>query len=206
MTRVIVVDDYKHTRDWCAQIIKESGRYELVAAFANASNAEMPCMAGKVDLLVMDVCTADGESGLKMSEKLKPRYPNVKIIIMTSMPEHSFVARARAAGCESFWYKDSSIDLIDVMDRTMSGESIFPSETPTVYIGSAKSSEFSERELEVIRLLVVGMTYTEIADELFISVNTVKDHIKHIYAKTGYSRSLQVVVDAVEHKLILPNY
>lgn len=206
MTRVIVVDDYKHTRDWCAQIIKESGRYELVAAFANASNAEMPCMAGKVDLLVMDVCTADGESGLKMSEKLKPRYPNVKIIIMTSMPEHSFVARARAAGCESFWYKDSSIDLIDVMDRTMSGESIYPSETPTVYIGSAKSSEFSERELEVIRLLVVGMTYTEIADELFISVNTVKDHIKHIYAKTGYSRSLQVVVDAVEHKLILPNY
>ena len=206
MTRVIVVDDYKHTRDWCAQIIKESGRYELVAAFANASNAEMPCMAGKVDLLVMDVCTADGESGLKMSEKLKPRYPNVKIIIMTSMPEHSFVARARAAGCESFWYKDSSIDLIDVMDRTMSGESVYPSETPTVYIGSAKSSEFSERELEVIRLLVVGMTYTEIADELFISVNTVKDHIKHIYAKTGYSRSLQVVVDAVEHKLILPNY
>ena len=206
MTRVIVVDDYKHTRDWCAQIIKESGRYELVAAFANASNAEMPCMAGKVDLLVMDVCTADGESGLKISEKLKPRYPNVKIIIMTSMPEHSFVARARAAGCESFWYKDSSIDLIDVMDRTMSGESIYPSETPTVYIGSAKSSEFSERELEVIRLLVVGMTYTEIADKLFISVNTVKDHIKHIYVKTGYSRSLQVVVDAVEHKLILPNY
>lgn len=206
MTRVIVVDDYKHTRDWCAQIIKESGRYEIVAAFANASNVEMPCMAGKVDLLVMDVCTADGESGLKMSEKLKPRYPNVKIIIMTSMPEHSFVARARAAGCESFWYKDSSIDLIDVMDRTMSGESVYPSETPTVYIGSAKSSEFSERELEVIRLLVVGMTYTEIADELFISVNTVKDHIKHIYAKTGYSRSLQVVVDAVEHKLILPNY
>ena len=206
MTRVIVVDDYKHTRDWCAQIIKESGRYELVAAFANASNAEMPCMAGKVDLLVMDVCTADGESGLKISEKLKPRYPNVKIIIMTSMPEHSFVARARAAGCESFWYKDSSIDLIDVMDRTMSGESVYPSETPTVYIGSAKSSEFSERELEVIRLLVVGMTYTEIADKLFISVNTVKDHIKHIYVKTGYSRSLQVVVDAVEHKLILPNY
>lgn len=206
MTRVIVVDDYKHTRDWCAQIIKESGHYELVAAFANASNAEMPCMAGKVDLLVMDVCTADGESGLKISEKLKPRYPNVKIIIMTSMPEHSFVARARAAGCESFWYKDSSIDLIDVMDRTMSGESIYPSETPTVYIGSAKSSEFSERELEVIRLLVVGMTYTEIADKLFISVNTVKDHIKHIYVKTGYSRSLQVVVDAVEHKLILPNY
>lgn len=206
MTRVIVVDDYKHTRDWCAQIIKGSGHYELVAAFANASNAEMPCMAGKVDLLVMDVCTADGESGLKISEKLKPRYPNVKIIIMTSMPEHSFVARARAAGCESFWYKDSSIDLIDVMDRTMSGESVYPSETPTVYIGSAKSSEFSERELEVIRLLVVGMTYTEIADELFISVNTVKDHIKHIYAKTGYSRSLQVVVDAVEHKLILPNY
>ena len=206
MTRVIVVDDYRHTRDWCAGIIRESGRYELVAAFANASNAEMPCMAGRADLLIMDVCTADGESGLKMAEKLKPRYPKVKIIIMTSMPEHSFLARARAAGCESFWYKDSGMDLLEVMDRTMAGESVYPAETPVVYIGEARSSEFSERELEVIRLLVAGMTYTEIADELFISVNTVKDHLRHIYAKTGYSRSLQVVVDAVEHKLILPDY
>ena len=70
MTRVLVVDDYQHTRDWCARLIRNSGRYDLVAAFANASNAEMPCMAGKVDLLVMDVCTADGESGLKLSAKL----------------------------------------------------------------------------------------------------------------------------------------
>ncbi|MBR3083086.1 MAG: response regulator transcription factor [Oscillospiraceae bacterium] len=206
MTRVLVVDDYQHTRDWCARLIRNSGRYDLVAAFANASNAEMPCMAGKVDLLVMDVCTADGESGLKLSAKLKAHYPNVKIIIMTSMPEHSFLARARAAGCESFWYKDSTVDLLEVMDRTVRGESVYPSSSPIVTVGNAKSSDFSARELEVIRLLAVGMTYSEIADELFISVNTVKDHLKRIYAKTGYSRSLQVVVDAVEHKLILPDY
>lgn len=206
MTRVILVDDYRHTREWCAQRIQNSGRYELAASFANASNVELPCLAGKVDLLVMDICTMDGESGLKMAEKIKPRCPDIKIIIMTSMPEYSFTDRARAAGCESFWYKDSPVDLIEVMDRTMAGERIYPAERPEVTIGRAKSSDFSERELEVIRALVEGKSYGEIAEKLSISVNTVKDHIKHIYAKTGYNRSLQVVVDAVEHKLILPDY
>lgn len=206
MTRVILIDDYRQTREWCAHQIRSTGRYDLIAAFGSASNAELPCVTGKVDLIIMDVCTEDGESGLKMAEKLKRKYPRIKIIIMTSMPEHTFVGRAKAAGCESFWYKESEEELIDIMDRTMQGESVYPSHLPVVRIGEAKSSEFTERELEVIRQLVLGKSYTEIARDLNVSVNTVKDHLKHIYMKTGYSKSLQVAVDAVEHKLILPDY
>lgn len=206
MTRVIIVDDYSHTREWCAHLIKESARYNLIGCFSSASNAEIPCAAGKVDLIVMDICTEDGESGLKMAEKLKSKYPRVKIIIMTSMPEYSFVRRAREAGCESFWYKESDISLIDIMDGTMQGRSLYPEQLPVVKIGNALSSEFSQRELDVIRELVRGKSQAEIAGDLKISINTVKDHLRHIYQKTGYTKSLQVAVDAVEQKLVLPDY
>ena len=207
MTRVIIVDDYRHTRERCAQLIQESGRYEIVAEFANASNVELPCMSGRVDFLLMDVCTADGESGLKMAEKLKPLYPNIKILMMTSMPERSFSPRAKAAGCEGLWYKESSVGLVDAMDRIMAGETAFPEQTeqPSVCLGKIQSSSITDRELQVLRLLAEDKSYGEIAAEMGVSVNTVKDHIKRLCAKTDLSIR-QLVIAAVEHRLIMPNY
>lgn len=207
MTRVIIVDDYRHTRERCAQLIQESGRYEIVAEFANASNVELPCMSGRVDFLLMDVCTADGESGLKMAEKLKPLYPNIKILMMTSMPERSFSPRARAAGCEGFWYKESSVGLVDVMNQIVEGKTVFPDEgeLPNVCLGRINSSDITDRELQVLRLLAEDKSYQEISAEMGISVNTVKDHIKRMCAKTDLSIR-QLVISAVEHRLIMPNY
>ena len=207
MIRVIIVDDYKHTRERCAQLIRESGRYEIVGEFANASNVEIPCLSGGVDLILMDVCTADGESGLKMAEKLKPRYPAVRILIMTSMPERSFVSRAKAAGCEGLWYKESSVGLVDAMDRIMAGETVFPEQTeqPSVCLGKIQSSSITDRELQVLRLLAEDKSYGEIAAEMGVSVNTVKDHINRLCAKTDLSIR-QLVIAAVEHRLIMPNY
>lgn len=207
MTRVILVDDYKHTRLWCDRILKESGRYEVIASFSNASNAELACMRNNVDLVVMDVCTEDGDSGLVSAARIKQYHPDIKIVIMTSMPEYSFLSRAKEAGCESFWYKDmGEIEFLDILDRTVKGESVYPERTPSVQIGAASSEEFTRRELEVIRELVLGKSYQEIARDMDVSVNTVKDHLKRIYAKTGYKKSLQVVVDAVGHKLVLPDF
>ena len=207
MIKVILVDDYRHTREWCARVLRESGRYEVVASFSNASNAALACLRNPVDLVVMDVCTEDGASGLTNAEKIKKIHPETRIVIMTSMPECSFQKRARAVGCESFWYKDmGEVEFLDILDRTMMGESVYPEMVPTVRVGNADSGEFTERELEIIRELVLGKAYQEIAVDMNLSVNTVKEHIKHIYAKTGYTKSLQVVVDAVGHKLILPEF
>ena len=207
MIRVVIVDDYKHTRERCAQLIRESGQFEIVGEFANASNVEIPCISGKVDLILMDVCTADGESGLKMTEKLKPQYPAVKILIMTSMPERSFVSRARAAGCEGLWYKESAVGLVDAMNRIIDGQTVFPKQEdlPSVCLGRIQSSSITDRELQVLRLLAEDKSYSEIAAQMGVSVNTVKDHIKRLCAKTDLSIR-QLVIAAVENRLIMPNY
>jgi len=207
MVNVLLVEDSKITRDMLEGYIDGSQDYLLIAALENAANAEIICTRGTVDLILMDVCTADDESGLEAAAKIKKHHPNIRIIIMTSMPEYSFIQKAKAAGCNSFWYKEyGETDLLEVMDRTMRGESVYPNETPVVSIGNADSNELTERELIVLRQLALGYKYEEIAENLKVSANTVKYHIKNLLAKTGYRSTLQLVVDVVSKRLILPKF
>lgn len=207
MINVLIVEDSKITSESIVRQLSDSKEYNVVTTIENAANAEIVCMRGNIDLVLMDICTADDESGLKAAKRIKQRYPKIKIILMTSMPEYSFIQKARESGCESFWYKEyGNIGLIEVCRRTMDGESIFPEETPVIKIGKTVSTDFTTRELEVIRELAQGHKYSEIAKQLFITENTVKFHIKNIMAKSGYNNTLQLVADVVEKRLILPKY
>ncbi len=207
MTNVLIVEDSKISRDSIERQLSDNTEYCVITSIENAANAEIVCMRGNIDLILMDICTADDESGLKAAKRIKQHYPRIKIILMTSMPEHSFIKKAIECGCDSFWYKEyGSIGLMEVCRRTMQGESIWPSGTPILRIGLAESSDFTERELEVIRELVGGHKYSEIAENLNVTENTVKFHIKSIMSKTGYKNTLQLVADVVEKRLILPKY
>lgn len=105
MVQVLVVEDSRITCDAIENHITKSENYVLYAA-----NAEIACLGGQVDLILMDVCTAEEESGLKAAAKIKQYNPKIKIIIMTSMPEHSFTQKAKASGCDGFWYKEYGFD------------------------------------------------------------------------------------------------
>ena len=207
MINVLIVEDSKISRDSLERQISEISDYSVFTTIENAANAEILCMRGGIDLILMDICTADNESGLKAAMRIKKLYPRIKIIIMTSMPEHSFIEKARASGCDSFWYKEyGSISLPEICRRTMEGESVFPEASPVLRIGLTNSNDFTERELNVIRELVIGRTYSEIADQLGITENTVKFHIKNIMSKTGFKNTLQLVSDVVEKRMVLPKY
>lgn len=207
MTQVLVVEDSRITRDAIERQIARSGEYTLYVSIENAANAEIACLRGRVDLILMDVCTAEEESGLKAAAKIKQYNPKIKIIIMTSMPEHSFIQKAKACGCDGFWYKEFGSDsLIEVCDRVMAGEQVYPQDTPIIRIGCSDSHEFTSREFDIIRELAQGRKYEEIAADLDIKPNTVKYHIKNILQKTGYQNTLQLVAEVVEKRLILPKY
>ena len=207
MVNVLLVENSRIAREMVESYLVEAPEYLLIASLENAANAAVLCTKGQVDLILMDVCTADDESGLKAAAKIKKQNPDIRIIIMTSMPEHSFIQKAQAAGCNSFWYKEyGEIELLEVMDRTMRGESVYPQETPSVAIGDAQSNELTEREYEVLRQLAQGFKYEEIARNMFVSPNTIKYHIKNLLTKTGYRSTLQLVVDVVNKSLILPKF
>ena len=88
----------------------------------------------------------------------------------------------------------------------MKGNFVWPDRTPVVQIGLARSDELTARELEVIRALAQGYRYEEIAEQLYVSPNTVKYHVKNILQKTGFRSTVQLVADVVEKRLILPRY
>lgn len=207
MIRILLVEDSKISREAVEHKITLSEEFKLVTSIENAANAEIACLGGDIDLILMDVCTLDDESGLDAAAGIKKHFPEIKIIIMTSMPEHSFLRKAKEAGCDGFWYKEfGDQDILQICRRVAAGEKVWPGTSPSIRIGNITSDELTWRELDVLRALSHGSSYDEIAEELHITTNTVKYHVKNMLQKTGYRTTLQLVVDVVDKKLILPKY
>ncbi|MBR1759124.1 MAG: response regulator transcription factor [Lachnospiraceae bacterium] len=207
MINVLIVEDSRVSRESFERQLAALPDYQVITSIENAANAEIACMRNNIDLILMDICTADNESGLIAAARIKSHYPRIKIIIMTSMPEHSFLRKARESGCDSFWYKEhGEISLEEICDRTVRGDFVWPEGTPEVKIGLANSGEFTDRELDVIRALAAGKRYEEIGETLFMSANTVKYHVKNILQKTGFHNTIQLVAEVVEKRLILPKF
>ena len=174
MKHVLIVEDQRMTRESMESYIRQSGQYRLVDSIANAGLAELCCARQSVDLVLMDVCTENDESGFEATRKIKSRFPGTKVIIVTSMLDCGYLTRAREVGADSIWFKDASQDeLMSVVERTMKGESVYPDKTPQVRLGNTTSYEFSEAELRVLRLLGEGMTFRQLADALGVTVDTV---------------------------------
>ena len=127
MKRVLIVEDQRMPRENMERTLFDSGRYELAASLNGADIAFVKCCQQNIDLILMDVCTSGNKDGIEAAAEIKTKFPEIKIIIVTSMVEVGYLERARAAGVDSFWYKDISPEaLIDVIDRTMAGEHLFP--------------------------------------------------------------------------------
>ena len=207
MINVLIVEDSKISSTAFLHELGDTGRYHVTAAIENAANAEIICMRNPVDLILMDVCTADDESGLAAAERIRKHNPDIKILIMTSMPEHSFLQKALEIGCDGFWYKElETMTLTEACDAVIKGTFPWPEQAPVLQIGLARSDEFTDRDLEVIRALAQGNRYEEIGEQLFMSTNTVKYHVKNILQKTGFHSTIQLVAEVVGKRLVLPNY
>ena len=195
--KVLIVEDQEIPRELFKIYIDSSEKFEHLLSISNASAALSVCQTNRVDLILMDVMTELEHSGLDAAEEITHAFPNIPIIIVTSMPEYSWLSRARKIGVNSFWYKDGQKDsLLDVMERTMAGEHIYPDETPLIRIGNATNHEFTERELDILKELTTGDTNAEIAKRLYISVATVKSHIQHLMEKTGFKTRTELVSEA----------
>lgn len=194
---VLIVEDQDIPRELFEIYIASNPNFRQLLSISNAAAALAVCQNSKVDLILMDVMTELNRSGLDAAEEIKSQFPNIKIIIVTSMPEYSWIARARAIGVDSFWYKDGHKDsILDVMERTMAGEHIYPDETPIIRIGNTTNHEFTDRELDILKELTTGDTNAEIADRLHVSVATVKSHIQHLMEKTGFKTRTELVSEA----------
>ena len=195
--RVLVVDDFKMIREVFEHAVELSPAFTLEAALPSAEQAVEYCKNNPVDLLVMDILIPGETGGLDAAAQIKRFSPQTKIILVTSMPELTYLRRAKEIGVESFWHKEvQEQPITEIMERTMAGESIYPASQPIVSLGKALSTDFTEREADVLRELVGGASNEEIAQTLAITPRTVKAHITNLLHKTGCRSRLELALKA----------
>ena len=195
--RVVVADDENISRGFFEMYIRAAVRYQLLAGLRTARDAAAYVDSHETDLLILDVMMRDGIDGLTAAEQIKRKHPGIRIILTTSTSETQWEEKARSIGVESFWYKEyDDHSLIEIMDRTMAGESVYPGDMPRVRFGSVTRADLTERELDVLRELTGSLTNEEIAERLSISPNTVKRHIQNIMEKTGFESRLELAMNA----------
>ena len=195
--KVVVVDDQKLARMYVDLFVKSSTRYELIGSLAYAEDALPFCRIHAPQLVIMDIVFGRGMNGLSAAIQLKQELPALKIILATSMAEPQWMTPAKAAGIDSFWYKEySRLPLLEIMDRTMAGERVYVDEPPQAILGRFPTSELSEQQRRMLALLTMGLPNKEIAEKLHLSPLTVKAYLEKLMDRTGLHSRTELAVAA----------
>jgi DNA-binding NarL/FixJ family response regulator len=197
------VEDQVILRDSLARLLSAQADMQVVAETGNAGEAAALCKQTSPNLALMDVVTEGASTGIAVAGELRKSFPDLKIVIMTGMPEITFIDSAKKAGVDSFVYKNVKSDtLLSAIRATMDGYSIFPANEPTGLPGNLR---FNEKEITVLRLVCEAKSRQEIAAELLMSEGSVKAIITSILNKTGYDSIMKFAIYAMAHGYILPN-
>ena len=154
MINTIIVEDNKYIQKHFANLIAADERFYLTDVVADAFEAEKLCYKG-VDLILMDVLTLHRHSGLAAGRRIKEKWPNIKVVIITSLIDPEILAKAKTGCADSLWYKDhSSKEVLEVIERTLAGEKIFPDCSPVIKMENMFSDEISPAQLEILRCYI----------------------------------------------------
>lgn len=203
MINTILVEDDLYIQKHLTERLNSDGKFCLVGVYRDAFEAERYCN-GSVRLILMDVQTQHKHSGLAAAERIKKAFPSIKIVIVTSLVDPEVLAKAKTGAADSLWYKDHGTDeLLDVINRTLGGENVFPSTSPAVEMEGTMSDTFSPRQLDILRWYIRGLTYQEIADKFGISKNGVRWNLDDMVEKGGFPNREALVATAIENKLMV---
>ena len=210
--RLVIADDHELARAGLRTMLKGQRGLEVVGEAANGREALMLCRRLQPDLALIDVRMPE-QDGLATCRAIKQECPATSVILMTIHETPEYLLEALKAGAAGYVLKDiSQRELITVVQGVLHGESILnkefvihlleglASETPSQE--ELPAGRLSPREREVLQLLAQGRTNREIAQNLTVSVSTVKIHVEHILAKLGVSDRTQAAVRAVELGLL----
>jgi len=205
MINAIIVEDSPLAQKFLSDLLEREGDFCLAGCFADAFQAEERCAAGGVDLVLMDVQTQHNHSGLAAGERIRALGGGrTRVVAVTSLVDPAVIARARAGGADSLWYKDhGGADLLDVIRRTLAGERVFPDSAPSIELGDMFSGDISPRQMAILRRFVQGMTYDEIAGELNLTKDGVRWNIGQLIEKGGFANKYELMTAVVQSKLVV---
>lgn len=203
MIKTIIVEDNLYIKNHLVNMLSSQSEFQIVAETDDAFEGIKKCAELGPELVLMDVQTKRNHSGLSAGEEIR-KNGKTKVVIVTSLIDPEVLARAKKGAADSLWYKDhGDYELLDVIERTLAGEHIFPETSPSVELKDMFSDEITPRQIDILRKFVKGMTYDEIAAELGISKNGVRWNLDQIVEKGGFNNKHELLAAVIENKLIV---
>ncbi len=193
MIRILIVDDHKSVLDAFSNIIESEHDMEFVGSSVGTGSVMQLCASLKPDLILTDISMEENDSGIVLTERIKKEFPDIKVVVMSGFDEISYIPGAKKAGADAFMSKSKPIhEFLDTIRAVMQGKVSFPE---PIHIPTANGeAPFTDRELEMLRLLCQSYSRQEIADEMGIAAGTVKRHMENMLLKSGCKTAMELVV------------
>ena len=204
--KIVIADDHAVVRSGLRMLLDSEEGFEVVAEAGDIDAARRYVRGHHPAVLVLDL-NMPGGSSLEAIPSLREEFPDTQIVVLTMQDDPAFAREAMRAGALGYVLKEAAdAELVEaVHDVAQERTYLHPrlgARLAAEPEASGPSSDLSEREIEVLRLISLGHTNSEIAEQLFLSVRTVESHRAHIQQKLGLSTRAELVKYALEHKLL----
>lgn len=209
MIKLLIVDDHEMVRLGLTSYFSVLDDIEVIGEAENGAEGVKMALSSYPDVILMDL-VMDVMDGIEATKVILDEWPEAKILILTSFIDDEKVYPAMEAGASGYLLKTSSAsEIADAIRRTYSGEEIIEEEVSQKLLEKDKHTDqrilhddLTNRELEVLSLITQGLSNQEIADQLFITLKTVKTHVSNILSKLEVSDRTQATIYAFKHNLV----
>ena len=209
--KVIICDDQAIVRDGLEMLLRLEKDIEVIAVARDGEEALELVEKEQPDIVLMDL-KMPGMNGVEATRRIRARYPEVTVLVLTTFDDDEWVFDAVRAGASGYLLKDTPREqVIDALRGTLAGKSFIDPQVAGKLLAqvasrqenpaSAVRDKLSERELDVLRLLARGFTNAEIAAQLHLAEGTVRNHVSAIFSKLDVTDRTQAAIIAIRHGL-----
>jgi two-component system response regulator NreC len=205
-TTIVIADDHAVVRSGLRMLLDAEPDFEVVAEAGDMDSAIRYVRGHKPSVLILDL-NMPGEPSLPAIPRLREEFGNTQIVVLTMQNDPAFAREAMRAGALGYVLKEAAdAELVEAVRLAAGGRTYLHPQLGARLAAEPEavgpSDNLSEREVQVLRLIALGHTNTEIAEQLYLSVRTVESHRAHIQQKLALSTRAELVRYALEHRLI----
>ena len=208
--KVVLADDHSVVRKGIKMLISGDESIEILGEAASGTEALQRVKSMGPNIIITDI-SMPGMSGIELAEKIKTEYPSTKVLVLSTHNDEEYILRSFEAGALGYLPKDTEEDEFLAAIKTVAdGDVYYTNEVSNILTKSLikqkrsfdDTRDLTEREKEILKLIVEGLSNKEIGDKLFISVRTVDTHRRNIMDKIEAKNTAELVRKAIEDKLI----
>lgn len=206
MTRVYIVDDHAVVIEGIYSLLQKEPDIEMAGYATNAANCIQYFSSHTADVILMDISLPDMD-GVDLCKVIKKNYPGIMVLALSTFNQGTYIRKMMESGASGYLLKNAAKEeIIEAIKLVMKGKTYLSFDAGQALRSGAESQTslppLTKREKEVLLLIAEGLTNVQIAEKLFISVDTVDSHRKNLHSKLNVKNTAMLIRFAVENNLL----